>query len=108
MKKTAMLALLCCFLLAPLCLSAAVMESNTDRPGADYYDFDMSKPGAKFCRDVCMIDMKCKAWTYAHPNCPVNTGPNPHCWLKDDVPKGVSNKCCTSGIKKPVGSPKAD
>jgi len=97
--KIVMLAFLCCSLLVPSGSFATAMESNTDRRGGDYKDFELSRPDPELCQAVCMKDPKCRAWTYARPNSPNITGRNAHCWLNSVVPKAVSNKYCTSGIK---------
>jgi hypothetical protein len=96
MMKTLMLILLCCSLLIPAGSLAAAMESNTDRPGSDYNNYDLSSPDPALCQNDCLNDPKCKAWTYVRPNI---TGPKAHCWLKNAVPNPVPNPDCTSGIK---------
>jgi hypothetical protein len=73
------------------------VEYDTDRPGADYRDFDLSDPGYESCRDACAGDPKCKAYTYVKPGV---QGPNARCWLKTSVPDSGSSACCVSGVKR--------
>ena len=94
--KTAMLVLLCFSLLIPAGSWAEPMEPNTDRPGSDYNNYDLSNPDPALCQNDCLNDPKCKAWTYVRPGI---TGPKAHCWLKNAVPKQVRNMDCISGIK---------
>ena len=96
MKKTAMVVLLCCSLLIPAGSWAGPMEPNTDRPGSDYRDFDLSNSDPKACQDACLTDPKCKAWTYVRPGI---TGAKAHCWLKNAIPMPVQNPDCVSGVK---------
>jgi len=67
---------------------------NTDRPGGDYSNFEIGVPPA--CRDACMKDGRCVAWTYVKPGI---QGRRARCWLKDRVPAAVANPCCTSGTR---------
>jgi len=74
-------------------------ESNSDRIGGDYRNFDLSAPNPDLCQASCGNDPQCKAWTYVKPN--TIQGPNPRCWLKNRIPLRKSNACCESGIKAP-------
>ncbi len=82
-------------LLAPILLIAA--EQNTDRPGLDYYSFNLSHPNPALCRQTCDADDRCKAWTYVKPGI---QGPTARCWLKHAVPRAYTNNCCVSGVKQ--------
>ena len=73
------------------------MEWDTNRPGLDYQDFDLSKDDPKLCQDACKNDPQCKAWTYVKPN--TIQGPRPRCWLKHTIPRPRENTCCVSGTK---------
>ncbi len=72
------------------------MEWNTDRPGSDFKFFALSIDDPNICRNACMNEAGCRAWTYVRPNI---QGPNPMCWLKNSIPKAVKNKNCLSGVK---------
>lgn len=72
------------------------MEWNTDRPGSDFKFFPLPKDDPNICRNACMNEPGCKAWTYVRPNI---QGPRPMCWLKNAVPKAVKNQNCLSGVK---------
>jgi PAN domain len=73
------------------------MEPDTDRPGRDYRNFEMirdARPEA--CQAECVNDAKCRALTYVKPGI---QGRYARCWLKEEVPKPVADRCCISGIK---------
>ncbi len=72
------------------------LEENTNRPGSDYRDFDLSVPNPELCRMECDGDPKCKAFTYVKPDM---QGSSARCWLKDEVPDPVPGDCCVSGVK---------
>ncbi len=72
------------------------LEYNTNRPGSDYKDYDLSRADPEQCRSDCANDPTCRAFTYVKPGV---QGPNAHCWLKGSIPDAVSNECCISGIK---------
>jgi 1-phosphatidylinositol phosphodiesterase len=71
-------------------------EMNMDRAGSDYRSFDLPQPRAEFCRDACMREPQCRAFTYVNPGV---QGPNARCWLKNNVPPARMNACCISGTK---------
>jgi PAN domain len=73
------------------------MESNIDRMGSDYRNFDLSTADPNLCQASCGQDPTCQAWTYVKPN--TIQGPRPRCWLKKAIPLRQSNNCCVSGIK---------
>jgi len=75
---------------------AAGLEVNIDRPGWDIQNFDLPAPQPDLCRDACMRDGRCRAFTYVNPGV---QGPHPRCWLKGGVPNAVPNSCCVSGVK---------
>jgi hypothetical protein len=72
------------------------LESDTDRPGMDYRNFDLSSADANLCARACSDDPRCKAFTYVKPGI---QGPNARCWLKSGVPASVKSPCCISGVK---------
>lgn len=79
-------------------LLPAGMELNTNRPGSDYKNFDLSSADPQLCQQECYNDAQCKAYTYVKPG---YQGANARCWLKNAVPNPQTDDCCISGVKKP-------
>lgn len=67
----------------------ATYEASTDRPGADYRDFDLPNADPKSCQKACIGEARCRAWVYGKPE--GRSDHRPHCWLKEHVP-AVSKK----------------
>lgn len=80
--------------------ATAALEVGADRPGGDYRSFGLATPNPEQCRDTCLVEPRCAAFTYVNPGV---QGPNARCRLKDVVPNPTPNGCCSSGVK--VGSP---
>ena len=85
--------------------NAWVRDNNTDRPGADYRNFEIpprknSIAGdgvADKCEEACRQDRKCAAWVaFVRPGVQSANG---KCWLKVSIPAAQTNNCCTSGGK---------
>jgi hypothetical protein len=74
----------------------SALEMNTNRPGQDYRNFDLSTPDPKACQTACLEDMKCRAWSYIKPGI---QGPKARCWLKSGIPPAEPAPCCVSGVK---------
>ncbi len=74
---------------------ADTFETGWDRPGYDYYNYEMNNPRAILCQWACQKDNRCRAWTYVKPGV---QGTLARCWLKDRVPAAKQNAYCTSGI----------
>ena len=70
-------------------------ETNIDRPGMDYKNFNLPSPDPKLCQNSCQQDTACKAWTYVKPGV---QGQSARCWLKSGVPAPRQNTCCVSGV----------
>jgi hypothetical protein len=70
------------------------LEMNTDRFGSDYKDFD--SPKATQCRDECVNDAQCQAFTFSEAGALFPTG---HCWLKDRLPPPTARMGFISGAK---------
>jgi hypothetical protein len=81
--------------------SGAGLEMNVDRPGSDFRNFDLPLPRPEDCRDACMADAGCVAFTYVNPGV---QGPSPRCWLKNSVPASRYSDCCVSGVKGQVAT----
>lgn len=75
---------------------AGRIEYGVDRPGEDYYNFDLDKNAApEQCADACRNDDHCRSWTY------IKRGKGKHrprCCLKDGVPRAERNDDCISGV----------
>ncbi|MGC2080578.1 MAG: PAN domain-containing protein [Xanthobacteraceae bacterium] len=69
--------------------------ANTNMPGRDYKDFELHE-GPDYCQKACMKDEKCEAWTWVKQGL---QGKLRHCWLKNAVPRRVSDPCCVSGTR---------
>jgi len=79
-----------------------LLEENTDRPGNDFSNFDLSPPQpgtfggpVDVCQGRCQREDNCKAWTFVKAGV---QGPNARCWLKNAIPAAHQNNCCTSGV----------
>ncbi len=73
------------------------LEPNSDRPGHDYRDFDLAQPRPELCRDACLKDRGCLAYTYVKPGV---QGANARCWLKNAAAPAQRAPCCVSGAKE--------
>jgi hypothetical protein len=74
----------------------APLEVNVDRPGSDYRNFDLSSGLPEECRDTCMIEPQCVAFTFVSAGV---QGPSARCWLKSAVPKPSPSPSRVSGVK---------
>jgi hypothetical protein len=72
------------------------IETDTNRAGSDYDNFDLPKADPNLCADACEEDRKCRAYTYVKPGV---QGNNARCWLKDSAPRKTTDDCCISGVK---------
>ena len=84
-----------CLVFTATLASADTFEIGWDRPGWDYYNYEMNNPREILCQWKCQQDNRCKAWTFVKPGF---QGSKARCWLKNRVPNAVRNSCCTSGI----------
>src|SRR4051812_16622144 len=77
--------------------SDVTVEGATDRPGADFRDYQMGADGdASKCALDCAGEPECKAYTFVKA-----TKEHPaRCRLKDRAPAKVAGDCCVSGVKK--------
>ena len=76
-------------------------DYDVDRPGGDYRNFDLQAANPDLCAAQCAQDGRCRAWTYVRPGA---QGPNPRCWLKDQVSNPVQSVSkAISGVKRTVG-----
>ena len=75
------------------------LEDDTDRTGGDYNSFDiLDAPGPNKCRQACIDDPKCRAFTYARPATTRGPSSPARCFLKSQVMAPVQKPCCVSGV----------
>lgn len=84
----------------PAAAQSVSTEQNTNRLGSDYRNFAQPFHNLDVCRQACVKDAKCVAYTYVKPGF---QGPVAHCWLKSAVPAAQANDCCVSGVKASAG-----
>src|SRR5579871_3403124 len=70
--------------------------NNSDMPGGDFKNFNLTNPRWEDCKAACGSNMNCFAWTYVKPGI---QGPTARCWLKNTRPNRVKNTCCISGTR---------
>jgi hypothetical protein len=73
------------------------MEKDTNRYGEDYKDMNLATPDPNLCAKACMLEAKCKAWTYVKPGVQADSA---KCWLKDKAPPPSPDENCVSGVKR--------
>lgn len=88
------------FLISIALVDSLAVESNIDRPGMDYSNFDLPSPDYAICENACNGDPNCRAFTYVKPGV---QGASARCWLKNGIPSAVPNDCCDSGVKGSTG-----
>lgn len=84
---------LACVLLAP---GLAQAQSGYDRFGGDYTRFEVRNGDPAVCAARCERDARCRAWSFSYPRTAAGVAT---CWLKNQVPPRVENKCCVSGVR---------
>lgn len=76
-------------------------EDGTNRHGSDYKSFDLAQPNYALCRDACVGDANCRAYTYLKPGAQGQA--NGRCFLKSEIPPAQPNACCISGFNSQRG-----
>jgi PAN domain len=77
---------------------ASPFEDETDRTGGDFSAFDLGDPDPARCRQACILDPKCRAFTYARPGFANGRNSPARCFLKASINAPVRKECCISGI----------
>jgi hypothetical protein len=77
---------------------ALPLEDETDRTGGDFTAFDIAEPDVAKCRQACILDPKCRAFTYARPGFANGRNSPARCFLKATVSAPVRKECCISGV----------
>ncbi len=84
----------------PAAAQGRVEEPGFDRPGADYFSFEMPGPNPALCRQACFTDGRCQAYTHVAPD-----GAEPaRCYLKNAAPEPRPSACCISGVRPAGGA----
>jgi hypothetical protein len=72
------------------------LEYDVNRAGGDYRNFDLPEPRPELCRDSCVVEEECRAFTYVKPGI---QGRSARCWLKSSDGSPRPDQCCVSGVK---------
>ena len=72
------------------------MEYDSNRGGADIYNWKLEAADPALCRANCLAHGVCKAWTFVKPGV---RGPDAECWIKSSAPRAEPNSCCVSGVR---------
>jgi hypothetical protein len=73
----------------------AQAQSGYDRHGSDYASFQIRNGDPTVCAARCEHDARCRAWSFSYPR---TSNALATCWLKNQVPPRVEDKCCVSGV----------
>ncbi|HKO09237.1 MAG TPA: TIR domain-containing protein [Alphaproteobacteria bacterium] len=73
----------------------ATLEYGVNRRGSDMRSLELPGGTPEQCRNACLADMSCLAFTFVQPGI---QGPNARCWLKNAVPQATPSTCCVSGV----------
>jgi hypothetical protein len=77
-------------------MGAAQAQSGFDRPGGDYFKFEIRSGDPAVCAARCERDSRCRAWNFSYPR---TNNVLATCWLKNQVPARVDSQCCVSGVR---------
>jgi PAN domain len=91
------LMILMIFVFPPAHAFTLTFESNIDRPGCDFENFEVPIPGEILCMNACGRDPTCLAWNFD----PVHFQGKLMCFLKNCNTSPQSSVGLTSGVKFP-------
>ena len=77
-------------------LSTAHAQSGFDRRGSDYTSVQIRNGDPADCAARCERDARCRAWSFSYPRTEKTLAT---CWLKNQVPQRLEDKCCVSGVR---------
>src|SRR5665811_2460085 len=77
-------------------IGSAQAQSGFDRRGGDYLSFQIRNGDPAVCAARCERDAKCMAWSFSYPR---TENALAICWLKNQVPSRLEDKCCVSGVR---------
>jgi len=75
--------------------ASGALEYGMNRMGSDYRNVDVPSGRPEDCREVCLSDASCAAFTFVKPGV---QGPSARCWLKNPAPPATPDENCVSGI----------
>jgi hypothetical protein len=70
-------------------------QTGFDRRGGDYTNFQIHSGDPAVCAARCEREGRCRAWAFSYPG----SKGVAICWLKNQVPPRVEDKCCVSGVR---------
>jgi hypothetical protein len=73
------------------------VQPNSNRPGQDYREFDLLQTNPESCRDACIQDPRCRAFTDVRSGIEEEYA---RCWLNGGAPPAEHAPCCASGVKQ--------
>ena len=76
--------------------ATALAQSGFDRRGGDYTSFQIRNGDPAVCAARCERDARCRAWSFSYPRTETARAT---CWLKNQVPTRLEDKCCVSGVR---------
>jgi len=79
-----------------LAASPALAQTGFDRRGGDYNSFQVRSGDPAVCAARCEREARCRAWSFSYP---ATERAVAVCWLKNQVPARIEDKCCVSGVR---------
>lgn len=76
-------------------IAPASAQTGFDRRGGDYTNFQIHSGDPAVCAARCEREGRCRAWAFSYPG----SKGVAICWLKNQVPPRVEDKCCVSGVR---------
>ena len=101
-KMISLAAIAVLFFVSIALVESFALETNTDRPGMDYSNFDLASANPSLCEQACNSDPDCRAFTYVKPGF---QGANARCWLKNGIPTATRVIAVTPALRVPQVSP---
>jgi hypothetical protein len=74
----------------------AFSQTGFDRRGGDYTNFQVRNGDPAVCAARCEREARCRAWSFSYP---ATERAVAVCWLKNQVPARIEDKCCVSGVR---------
>ncbi len=71
-------------------------QTGFDRRGGDYLSMQLKSADPAECAARCERDTRCRAWSFSYPRTERAAAT---CWLKNEVPARLEDKCCVSGVR---------
>src|SRR3972149_5028967 len=76
--------------------ATALAQSGFDRRGGDYTSFPIRNGEPAACAARRAGGPRCRAWSFSYPRTETARAT---CWLKNQVPTRLEDKCCVSGVR---------